>query len=148
MKMSSAMTRLSGQFGRYLVVGGVATLFDIGLLVLLVSLFGMHPLIANIFGYALGTLVNYVLSVKWVFSTRNVRNRGAELAIFTVVGLGGLGINELTMYIGISLFLLDYRLVKILAVGVQVFWNFFGRKILLFRDPQSSSEEAEAPRES
>ena len=55
----------------------------------------------------------------------------AAFLIFTVVGVIGLGLTELIMYIGTELLHISYLIVKIAAAIVLV-WNYVGRKVLIF----------------
>ena len=59
---------LLGQLLRYCVTGGVAFVVDFGLFALLLYLLDFHYLIANLFGLVGGLVVNYLISVGWVFT--------------------------------------------------------------------------------
>ena len=121
------------QLMRYLVVGGVAFAVDFTVLVVLAESFHVGHLVAAGIGFFVGLLVNYQLSVVWVFRHRSLSNRYAEFVVFAMVGLIGLGWTELILFGGTDMLGLDYRISKILAVMVVLFWNFGMRKILLFR---------------
>lgn len=125
---------LSSQFMRYVVVGGVATVFDFGTLVLLVSGLAVHYLLGNACAFVIGITVNYVLSTRWVFRTRNVANRPVEFLVFAIVGVVGLGVSQIVMFVGVEWMGSPYQFAKVLAVGIQFFWNFGARKLLLFRN--------------
>lgn len=127
-------SRLSSQLVRYLLVGGVAFAFDFAVLTGLTELAGLHYAWGAACGFAVGLLTNYVLSVAWVFSERNVADRKLEFLIFALVGVLGLGLTEGIMWCGVEQFGIDYRLVKLFAVGVVLVWNFAARKFLLFRE--------------
>jgi len=120
------------QFARYLVVGGFSFLVDFAVMVALKELVGVGYLTAASIGFVFGLVMNYVLSVTWVFDSRSVSNRGFEFLVFTAVGLCGLGLNELIMFVGVTNWAFDYRLVKIVAVALLLVWNFGVRKLLLF----------------
>ena len=109
--MLGATEHLGVQFMRYIVVGGLATVADFGVLVVLTSGLGVHYLISNAAGFVAGLTVNYVLSVLWVFASRKLKSRIAEFTIFAVVGVVGLGLSQLVMYLGVGVAGVYYPLV-------------------------------------
>ena len=120
------------QLLRSAVVGGVAFAVDLGALIGLTELAGWHYLMSALVGFGLGVVTNYALSVRWVFHERIVRNRAAEFVAFLVLGVVGLGINELTLYVLTGLVGVHYALSKFVATGLTFAWNFGSRKVLLF----------------
>jgi putative flippase GtrA len=118
---------------RYLFVGGTAFIVDFGLLALLVEVANISVSIAIIPAFIAGLLVNYLLSIRWVFASRNVSNRRVEFVIFASIGAFGLLINELSIW---SIhFGLGYHWAysKIVATILVLVWNFGMRKVILFR---------------
>ena len=118
------------EFFRYAVVGGIAFLADYGTLFLFQELF-----ISTAAGFIVGLIVNYVLSLTFVFRRKDNRGSGKSVAaflIFTVVGVIGLGLTELIMYLGTELLHIRYLIVKIAAAAIVLVWNYVGRKVLIF----------------
>ena len=79
--------------------------------------------------------VNYVLSLTFVFRRKDNCGSGKSVAaflIFTVVGVIGLGLTELIMYLGTELLHISYLIVKIAAAAIVLVWNYVGRKVLIF----------------
>ena len=124
-----------GQFLRYLVVGGVAFVVDFGVLVLLTEVLSLHYLTSAAIAFCCGLVTNYILSITWVFSTRSLASKRTEFTIFSIIGVVGLGGNELLMYLGTDVLGLDYRLSKLITVAIVLFWNFGMRKLILFSRP-------------
>jgi putative flippase GtrA len=120
------------QLVRSLVVSTIAFAVDFGLLVFLREVAGLHYLLAATVSYCVGLLVNYVLSVKWVFADRKLSNRRTEFVIFAVISMIGLILNNLVLSGLVQLIGLDYRLAKIAATIVVFFWNFLVRKKILY----------------
>ena len=86
-------------------------------------------------GFIVGLIVNYVLSLTFVFRRKDNRGSGKSVAaflIFTVVGVIGLGLTELIMYLGTELLHISYLIVKIVAAAIVLVWNYVGRKVLIF----------------
>ena len=132
--MTSLFSRKNrAEFGRYLVAGGSAFLVDLVLLTLLVEVGGVNYLLANIVGCCAGFATAYTLSIRWVFRYRKYSDLRPEFVIFVLIGLVGIGHNELTMYLVVAGFGLSYVLAKVLATGVTFLFNFVLRKLLLFR---------------
>lgn len=123
---------LQTEFGRYLVVGGVAFVADFLALWALVSLAGLHYLPATALAFVLGVWVNYQLSIRWVFVYRAVSLTGVEFGIFLLVGVVGLGVSLGAMSLLAGWLGLHYLLAKALATMLTLLVNFGGRKLLLF----------------
>ena len=121
------------QFARYVFVGGLAFVLDICTLYVLTSKAGVHYLISAALAFLLGLTANYMLSRAWVFPRRVLQNATVEFAIFAAIGVVGLGLNELGMWLLSSVVGLYYLYSKIVTTAVVFFWNFTARKLSLFR---------------
>jgi len=121
------------QLIRYTIVGGFAFLIDFGTLYILTEFAHLHYLLSAGIAFILGLLTNYFLSIRWVFDTRIVRDKKLEFIIFAVIGLIGLGLNELFLWIFTDLLDIYYLGSKVLTAILVYLWNFFARKRILFR---------------
>jgi len=127
---------LLGQFLRYFVTGGLAFFVDFGLFALFLYGCGLYYLLANLIGLVGGLIVNYLISVGWVFTAckRTLdRRRGVEFLIFSIIGVIGVALNQGLMWLMVDRFSLHPMLSKIIAAAIVLLWNFGGRKVLLFR---------------
>jgi putative flippase GtrA len=120
------------QFLRYGLVGGIAFLCDFGTLWGATSRFGLHYLHSAALGFCVGLAVNYWLSVRWVFATRKFSRSSVQFGLFALVGIVGVGINELGMWLLTDGVGLDYRASKLATTVVVYLWNFSIRKVLIF----------------
>lgn len=127
-------TNVAWQAARYLCVGGVAFLADFATLVALTEWAAMHYTLSAAFAFGVGLAVNYQLSVAWVFHHHVFSDQRTEFMLFSMIGIAGLGLTEVIMWCGTEGVRLDYRISKLIAVALVLFWNFAARKILLFRD--------------
>lgn len=117
---------------RSLVVSVIAFIADFGMLVVFKEFLGIHYLLAAALSFGVGVVVNYTLSVRWVFADRKLASRHAEFIIFLTICAIGLGLN-LMIIAGMVQFLnIDYRVAKIVATIVVFFWNFIARKKILY----------------
>jgi putative flippase GtrA len=129
---SGRAAKLAAQFGKYLVVGGIAFILDFATLVVCTEWLGFHYLAGATVGFLVGLVTNYLLSVIWVFSERNVSDWKIEFLVFGVIGVAGLILTGLMMWAGTDILRIDYRICKIATVVVVTAWNFGLRRILLF----------------
>ena len=117
---------------RYLAASAAALGVDFGSYAGLIRLAGVHYLVAAPIGFALGLATIYALSIGWVFAHRRLVDARIEFAVFALVGLGGMALNQLVVYAGVEWLALSYELAKLLSVGVVFCFNFASRKLLLF----------------
>lgn len=122
------------QLIRYGFVGGVAFLVDYSTLILFTEVFGLHYLLSATIAFTLGLITNYLLSVSWVFNKRTVSDWRTEFLIFTIIGIIGLGLNNLIMFLCTDKALIHYSVSKIIATVIVFFWNFLARKAILFKE--------------
>ena len=121
------------QMFRYLFVGGAAFIVDFLSLFILTDFFGIYYLISAAIAFILGLIANYFLSISWVFNKRTLKNRHFEFGIFAVIGIVGLGLNEVFIWFFTQDLQVYYLISKIFAAIIILFWNFFARKYILFR---------------
>lgn len=132
------------QFFRFAFVGTAATAFDYGVTAVVRELFGFSDELSTACGFAVGLVVNYVLSVLWVFNSKNI-NRAKEFTVFAVIGVIGLGLNTLLIYLFGELFDLNmpvyipkigdlplFYIFRVLATLITFVWNFTARKYILY----------------
>lgn len=129
------------EFLRYGVVGGVSFCADFVILflfceyVFIDNAFGLY--LATACGFLGGLIVNTLLSIYFVFLSDNVvqKQRGKnirDILFITLIGLVGLLLTEVGMYIGTKFFLWHYLWVKIFVSGMVLVWNYSGRKVFVF----------------
>ncbi len=138
------MKKLINQIMKFGIVGGLAFVIDYGVFVLLANGLHVHYLIANIFGFTLSLIFNYLMSMKFVFERKENADKRKEFVTFAILSLIGLGINELIIlgcvdgvYLN-SAFLQDKfdigiakQAGKIIATGIVMVYNFVSRKIFI-----------------
>jgi len=118
---------------RSTIVSGVSFVFDFGLLYLLTDVVHLFYLISALISYGIGMVVNYLLSVKWAFGRRSMANRMAEFVLFVVIGVAGMGINTLILWLWQGVLGLSYLLGRIVSAIIGYIWKFVARKLALFR---------------
>ena len=118
---------------RYLLASAGALVVDAGSLYLFTEYAGLHYLVSAAIGFLLGMATIYLLSIGWVFSVRRVKKTHHEMLIFALIGVVGLGINELGLYLLTEFLSFHYMISKLLVSCLVFSWNFLARKLILFR---------------
>lgn len=59
-------------------------------------------MISSGISFAVSVIFNYVMSVKWVFEVEENRDKKQEFALFVVLSIIGLGINQLIMWLAVE----------------------------------------------
>lgn len=125
------MEKLIAQILKFGLVGAIAFAIDYGVLMLLSQLLGMDPVLAAGISFCVSVVFNYLASMRYVFTHRSDMSRRREFAIFIVLSVVGLGINELCMAAGVRLLgssALMVTLTKLVTTGIVMVWNFVSRK--------------------
>jgi putative flippase GtrA len=120
------------EFLRYFAASGGALCIDFGLYRL-----GLHAglayWLAAPIGFCAGAVFAYVASVFWVFENRSVSRTGVEFGLFVAIGVAGLLLTEVILWLEIERLGLPALWSKAGAAGIVFFFNFGVRKITLFR---------------
>lgn len=124
--------KTSIQLFKYFFVGGIAYTVDFGSLYILTDIIKVHYLISAAIAFTLGLITNYSLSIIWVFSKRTVADKRLEFILFSIIGLVGLGLNEVIIWFFTEWIHFHYLISKVFSTVVVFFWNFFARKKILF----------------
>ena len=82
----------------------------------------------------LATAVNYLLSVRFVFKSGVRFARRHEVMLVFAVSAVGLALNQLMLYVGISVLRMDLMLSKNAATGAVFGWNYTARYRFVFWD--------------
>lgn len=143
------MKKLMEQIMKFGFVGGLCFLIDFAIGYALVALLAgtvsnsVAAAIGGFFGFTVSVIVNYILSMKFVFVRDENLGRKKEFMIFIVLSVIGLGINEGILVVCAKIyetnlflektfeFTLWYTISKVIATAVVMVYNFVSRKIFL-----------------
>ena len=120
------------RIARYFVVGGVAACVDIGLFMLFAQQLGLPYLRVSAATFVVATLVNYWLSIRFVFVSGARFRRRWEVALVFAVSAVGLALNQAILAACVESLKLALLPSKLVATGTVFFWNYFARRILVF----------------
>ena len=118
---------------RSLVVGGIVFLVDAGILWLL-YIVGLHYLICAVFSFIIAVMLNYFLSIHFIFFETAKFKRLGEIATYFAVSLVGLALTVGLMWLFTELVGLFFMLSKVIATLLSFIWNFTARKMILYRE--------------
>ena len=122
------------QLIRYTFVGGFAFIVDFSLLWFLTDICDIYYLISATISFFVGLIINFFLSKKWVFNKSKVDNKKLEFLFFALIGVVGLGLNDLFIWILTDYCSIHYLGSKIIVVFLVYLWNFCARKYLLYKN--------------
>ncbi|WP_026432128.1 GtrA family protein [Paracidovorax oryzae] len=121
------------QFLAYFLVAVVALLVDFCLLEIMVRVFGLFVTWAAVPAFVGGAFVNYWLSIRFVFAERRLKERGMlEFGLFMLIGVLGLAVTQMVLYVGVAILAGNMEVVKVIAAGATFVSNFLIRKLALF----------------
>ena len=127
------MKKLIVQLIKFGIVGVIATVIDFGALILLKELVNMNVLWASALAFGASVIVNYILSMLFVFESKG-ESKVKEFTVFFLLSVGGLLLTELGMWLGVRMNI-HYVLVKIFVSVFVLMYNFITRKIFLEKKP-------------
>lgn len=119
------------QFMRFAIVGLASLAVEYALLAWLLHAAQMNYLLATTVSFAASIVVNYLLSMKYVFTRRDDLSRKREFTIFAVLSAVGLGLNDLYMFIGVGILNIGTMAMKFISTFFVTWYNYFSRRKFL-----------------
>lgn len=122
---------LAAQLAKFGVVGFLAFLIDYAVLMVLTQALDWDPVPSAAISFVISVVFNYLASMRYVFTRRDDLSRRKEFALFVVLSVIGLGINELVIWVGTAAFgagALAVTATKVVATVIVALWNFWSRK--------------------
>ena len=140
------MKKIIEQFLKFVVVGGISFLVDFTVYTIMCNVMHIYYIIAGVLGFTVSVVVNYILSMRYVFLSKDDTRKDKEFFIFVVLSLMGMFLNTILLYLCIDILYsnLGYLkqllsnewmniVAKVFATGVVMVFNFITRKIFLER---------------
>lgn len=149
--------QLLAEIGRFLLVGGIATIVDYVLfylfnLVVLKSLnSNLNLVISTFIGFTAGLIVNWVFSATFVYRY-NKKTTKRQFLLYLLLCLAGLGLTELGMILASPTYDKLYLVIivkfdfwklffKCFMTVVVLVLNYLGRKFLIFKKDKVNENE-------
>ena len=116
----------------YLFFGACTTVVSLVVFYLFNKVFGLNEHVANVISWFFAVLFAYITNRKFVFESESGFLL-KEIVSFYVSRLLTLGIEELVLFVGVSLFHADAFIVKLFAQVIVVVANYILSKLVVFR---------------
>jgi putative flippase GtrA len=120
-----------GRFGRFAIVGGVATAFQYVVLIVCVRELSLAPVAASAIGFALSSGLNYYLNYRLTF--RSSRAHITALPRFLLIAGIGLGANSVAMWVLTKSAHLGYVQAQLIATTLVLLWNYAANRKWTFQ---------------
>lgn len=133
------------QGAKHLLVGAVATVFDLKFFELLIWIcsfaVAIHPLIAKGISFLFSTLIKYWGNKYWAFQKHEKEEMPKEILYFFFITLIGLMLDVICFAVFTGCYSMDYcnapavqmKIGVIMAALVVALWNFLGYKFFVFK---------------
>jgi len=122
--------KLVFQIIKFGFVGLIASIIDVGLLTFFSEVLNVDVIVSSAISFSASAVVNYLLSMRFVFNGK-AQNKVKEFVIFVSLSIGGLCINQVIMWVGVTAISMHYLMVKVFAMILVPAYNFITRKIFL-----------------
>jgi putative flippase GtrA len=129
------------QMVKFVISGLISAVLEIGLLIGFVDILKVEYLKANVLVFAIGGPINFIMNKYWVFEKGALKGL-YQVAGFVTLALANLGFNQFMLWVFVEYFLIDYKISKILAIGLGVVLNFVIKKYFIF---ETNKRKAEMP---
>jgi putative flippase GtrA len=126
---------IPASFFSYFMVGGIAAVVDIGGFMLLTGALRAPWFWAALASFVAAVVVNYLLSVRFVFESGVRFRRHHEAALVLAVSVIGLALNEAALWAMIELAGSGRLPAKLVATALVFLWNYGARQKFIFRAP-------------
>ena len=115
----------------YGIIGSFSSGLDFLIYTLLVQLVGLQYLVANCISVIAGISTSFYLNRNYNFKVKDHTKR--RFSIFLTVGLCGLVMSNLILYLCIDNLGMDKLISKLLSIVLVVFFQFLVNKYLTFK---------------
>lgn len=122
---------LHREFIKFLITGVINTTITLGIIFLMYNFFGIHYVLSNAIGYALGFINSFLMNKFWTFKSKGglIKQFFVFLKVFLVCYLFQLAF----LYYFSEELLLEKNISQILSMIIYTIANFLFNKFLTFK---------------
>jgi len=135
------LRRRTGRFFTFAFVGSVGTAIQYTALGIGTMMGSSHPVTGSVVGYALGSVVNYLLNYRFTFQSKAPHSQSAT-KYFSILAVGWV-INLCLMSLFVVSFGWGHWISQVITTTIGLIWNYTGSHHWAFRSatyPCSSAE--------
>jgi len=123
------------KLARYFVVGGASAAVDFALFGALLLMLGTASwFLAALLSFVVATAINYMLSIRMVFSAGVRFAIRHEIVLVFLASLVGLAVNQCALWLAYQVAGWNVLIAKCIATGSAFVWNFSARNSFIFRE--------------
>lgn len=116
----------------YGIIGSFTSALDFAVFTLLSKYIGIHYIIANCISVLVGITTSFALNRSYNFKVKD--KTGKRFLIFLTVGLCGLLLSNVILYVGIDMLSGDELIVKLASIVLVVGFQFILNKFITFKE--------------
>ena len=91
----------------------------------------MHYFASSAVSFTVSVIVNYILSMRFVFTGKEDMTKAQEMVIFVALSMIGLVMNQMIMWVAVEHLGMFYAVAKIFSTMLVTTYNFISRKRFL-----------------
>lgn len=130
----SILSRLYDKFRTlilYGIIGCIASGLDFVTFTILVSAAGWNYIFSNCLSVLVGIITSFILNRNYNFKIRDKSEQ--RFMIFLLVGLSGMGLSNIILWLCISNWGMEELIAKLLSICLVVFFQFLLNKNVTFK---------------
>lgn len=141
------------EFARFFFVGCLTTALDMFIMGVILYLFdsSLYPKFYNVWfgkigepktiatvigtgvGFMIGIIASYLLSIFYVYKDKGNSRTFKGAVLFFALAIGGMALNMIGMWLGFDVIGINEWITKIVMTLVVLFYNYYSRKLLIFK---------------
>lgn len=141
------------EFARFFFVGCLTTALDMFVMGVILYLFdsSLYPKFYNVWfgkagepktiatvvgtgvGFMFGIIASYLFSIFYVYKDKGNSRTLKGAVLFFALAIGGMALNMIGMWLGFDVIGINEWITKIVMTLVVLFYNYYSRKLLIFK---------------
>lgn len=125
------MKKLFLQIFKFVIVGGLSFVLDFILYYIFTRFLSINEMTSQVMSFSISLVFNYMMSMKYVFVSKDSLKKHHEFMIFVTLSVLGAGLNWLLFYLMVYVLSINDLITKIIVAGIVMVFNFVTRKLFL-----------------